>query len=94
MLNNFSVKGKLSLALVLVVTGLVALALVTYFRLSGLKQSYESTNTVTEIRLYVVGSLADGLQCGQALRNVYINPSDETAIKNLEVALEDLAIKV
>jgi len=90
MLNNFSVKGKLSIALGLVVAGLVVLALVSYFRLSGLKKDYDSTNTVTEIRLLVVGSLADGLQCGQALRNVYINPSDETAIKNLDAALKDL----
>ncbi|MEJ5168589.1 MAG: methyl-accepting chemotaxis protein, partial [Arcobacteraceae bacterium] len=90
MLNNFSVKGKLSIALGLVVAVLVVLALVSYIRLSGLKKDYDSTNTVTEIRLLVVGSLADGLQCGQALRNVYINPSDTKAIENLEAALKDL----
>jgi len=90
MLNNFSVKGKLYIALGLVVAGLVVLALVSYIRLSGLKKDYDSTNTVTEIRLLVVGSLADGLQCGQALRNVYINPNDTKAIENLEAALKDL----
>ncbi|MCK9336606.1 MAG: methyl-accepting chemotaxis protein [Arcobacteraceae bacterium] len=94
MLNNFSVKGKLSIALSLVIAGLIVLAIVSYFRLNGLKKGYESTSTITDIRLLVVGSLADGLQCGQALRNVYINPSDTTAIKNLEVALADLSKSV
>ncbi|QOG11976.1 methyl-accepting chemotaxis protein [Arcobacter sp. FWKO B] len=90
MLNNFSVKGKLSLALALVITGLVILAAVSYFRLSGLKKDYADTSTITDIRLLVVGSLAEGLQCGQALRNVYINPDDETGISNLENALKTL----
>ncbi|MGE4456242.1 MAG: methyl-accepting chemotaxis protein [Arcobacteraceae bacterium] len=94
MLNNFSVKGKLSIALGLVVAGLVVLALVSYIRLSGLKKDYDSTNTITDIRLLVVGSLADGLQCGQALRNVYINPQDTKAVQNLEAAVQDLESKI
>ena len=66
----------------------------SYFRLNTLKQDYEVANNVIEIRLLVVGSLADGLQCGQALRNVYINPNDTSALNNLEKALEDLNIKI
>ena len=94
MVSKLSVRKKMLLILGVVTFGLIANLIFVYEELNGTKSSYAETTKLTQTRVLISGTMIDSLQCGQALRNIYINKNDEKAIENFQGALTDLDSKL
>ncbi len=88
--NALGVRAKLNLMVGMFIVALVVLSGFVDFRLKDLQQKYELTSRVLKIQNILGNAYAEGLQCGQALRNCYIDPQDEKAFKNLKKAIGDV----
>jgi len=87
-----SVKKSLVLALVLNIIFWVLTLGVFIIRNNVLSSKIEHTITVEQALLLNYNEMyAQGLQAGQATRNVLLNPKDDRAIENHKKANEDFA---
>jgi len=89
MFKNISVKAKLYILAGFLIAALFAIGSIVTFSNSNTKDGYGNTSKVYGIMIVLQKLNADGLQCGQALRNCYIDPKDEKAIGNLKKAIQD-----
>ncbi len=82
-----TVRGRLKLLSTIVFFIIAGSAAFVYFTLGSLDTRYHKTNTISEIQVLLTALNGEGLQCGQALRNVHIDPTDNKAFENLKKAL-------
>lgn len=87
-MNGLSIKAKLSLIAVLVAFFTIANGVWTYMQGKNLESAFQTSVSHLKEKDSLKTALAEGLQCGQAIRNVYINANDEKAKENLAKALK------
>lgn len=85
-----NIKGKFIAINSMVITLLLSILLGVYFIFSYIESSFSENTAILNKAQALQEIHASGLQCGQALRNVYIDSKDEKAKKNFKDAKEDL----
>jgi methyl-accepting chemotaxis protein len=88
--NSVGVRTKLNLLVGFFITALIFLSAFVDYKLNQLDNDYKKTSNVLKIQNILGDAYSNGLQCGQALRNCYIDPNDKKAFENLKKALSDL----
>lgn len=77
----------INLVMLFVLAGVLTLS---YFNEMGFQERFEQlTKSDLNILIALNNMYAQGLQTGQAVRNVFINPKDEQAKKNYQKAHEE-----
>lgn len=85
-----NISSRLKLLSGLIVVVFVVGSIFLYLRLSDLRDRYCITNTIMEIEVLVNEISAQGLQSGQALKSLYINPNSKQAAVFVTEALEEI----
>lgn len=94
MFDHFNMKSKLFALLAIVIVGLVVAGAITYFKLDSIRESYDENTNIQAKSDITSMLLTEGLQCGQALRNLYISSKDKQALSNLNKSMEILENKM
>ncbi len=85
-----NVKRLLQLINIMILIVLVGLFILSYFNEKGFQERMEKLTKRDIMLLIALNDMyAQGLQTGQATRNVFINPKDETAKKNYQRAHQE-----
>ena len=88
-----SFRNRLLLGMGLIITAFVAAILVAYFGLRTTAGSFENfLDGTSALRQSYREMYAQGLQMGQALRNITLDPENPKAYQNLDKARDDFAI--
>ncbi len=87
MLNDMSIKAKLSSLVGLIIVIFVSVIIFIDSSLTKQEKQFTKLQTVIQIRGNVVGTLTTGLQITSALRGMYIDPKDKKTLANLENAV-------
>ncbi|WP_033916544.1 hypothetical protein, partial [Campylobacter sputorum] len=85
-----SIKSKAILMAVIILGQLIFCFVLTEYMISKNQQKFMHLDSISKQKNLLLNSYSEGLQIGQALRNVYIDFKDEKALKNLENALKKL----
>lgn len=92
LMNRLTLIQKLSLNIILAVIIFCALAMISSRQYQNLEKGVE---TLSDLNVPVLIALqemyAQGLQCGQATRNIMLNPGDSKAVDNYKAAIKDYA---
>ena len=90
MFKDLKIRSKfIVLGSIMIIIGSI-MSVMTYFETSKLYSEYRTMQGELEIANLLQKPYSTGLQCGQALRNVYIDPLDKKAQENYFRAIEDL----
>ncbi|WP_353684756.1 methyl-accepting chemotaxis protein [Thermodesulfovibrio sp. 3907-1M] len=85
-----NVKRLLQFINIMILIALVGLFILSYFNEKGFQKRIEKLTKQDVMLLIALNEMySQGLQTGQATRNVFINPKDETAKKNYQKAHQD-----
>ncbi|GAB5046241.1 methyl-accepting chemotaxis protein [Thermodesulfovibrio sp. TK110] len=85
-----NVKRLLQLINIMILIVLIGLFILSYFNEKGFQERMEKLTKRDIMLLIALNDMyAQGLQTGQATRNVFINPKDETAKKNYQRAHQE-----
>jgi len=90
MFKSLSIGARLKLLSGFIFLLIVGSSALLYLKLTDIEGKYKTSNSVMEIQVLLGNLNGEGLQCGQALRNVYINPQDTKAFENLKTAVGNL----
>ena len=85
-----SIKAKNMLILAVLVIGLLTVTIISITQINAARSAYSNMDQSADKRSVLKSLIADGLQCGQALRNATLDATDLKAVENLEKALETL----
>ncbi|KEA46261.1 hypothetical protein CR66_03475 [Campylobacter mucosalis] len=86
-----SISTKILSIIITVIAAFVVLLVSEGYILDKTNNTFASFDEKSSDRDFLRQSISDGLQIGQALRNVYIDTSDKKALKNLESAISSLS---
>lgn len=88
--DDMTIKNKNLLLLFVVLCGLTVMTLTMVVEIRSANKLFKNSSFITDKRDVLKSLLADGLQCGQALRNATLNPNDTKAVENLKNAIASL----
>lgn len=87
-LSSFTIKSRMAFLALLVIAGVTISSACVYFKSNDAQERFVVTANYDKNALILKSLLAEGLQCGQAIRNIHINPEDK-AKKNLIEAMSN-----
>jgi len=91
MRKDMSIKSKFSALGTTIVMLIMVMTTTIYTKLASLDSGYDETKALLNLSGAIKQSLADGFQCGQALRNIYIDSSDQLTKTNFSNAINALS---
>ena len=88
MLKNITIKLRLTIVLCLVAFSLIVTGFIGVVKSASVQDGFDKYRYSCELKELGGAMLSDGLQCGQAARNVFIDPNDKKAKENLADAIK------
>lgn len=83
MFKDMKIRAKLNLLIVLTILGMGTIGVVSYLQSRSAEDTLVTmVDRDLELLVRLNGLYAEGLQTGQATRNILLNPGDESAKKN------------
>jgi methyl-accepting chemotaxis protein len=90
MFANMKIKWKLNVLIGIIIMSLAVVGAVSFLQSRGMEKTIVTmVDTDLELLVALNGMYAEGLQTGQATRNILIDPSDEKAKQNYEEAYKN-----
>ncbi len=89
-MGSLSLKSKFVMISAFICISIFIGATIAYFKADGVFSKFEEYEKNSNEKDVLVNTVAEALQIGQALRNIFIDINDKKAIENLGVALSQL----
>lgn len=91
-INIRTIKFKLYTMAFISVMILTTLSVVTVVNNNNVNYEYKNASNINAVTISLNVAMSNGLQAGQALRNVFIDPNDKKAFENFIKAIEDIEL--